>query len=492
MSRYFFSAVIWLVLFFSIATAGGYCRGTEVKGNVAVFLKPQRGMKLTALGIESRVRVNEMLNSLGRFVPVETNRISRSLERSSLIRSGNVYKKAAVELGADLYIVLSVFYDDYSIAGIMEVVPLTREYASIAGKVTVRSNIFMNIPAKLARELAYMHRGLPVRGTILEKRGDRSVISAGQFHGLAERSYAVTDGGRMKVLRVQRYRSLVKGVSGLKQGQEFEIPLYPKTGKLIRSLEKELHTNAVFKYKIRIAEKNDSFAEQRFVQALALINPGGNLLLPGYGAYLSTGYIGLKAKKADIPGAVLTAGLVVTHFCLPSFMTEFKVHFAPWVQDSDKTWYMQDLQIFLWASLPVTYTVSFLDQLAAQYKKLGKLPPFFLRKDTAALAFSAVIPGGGLFYKGRRIMGWGFYLSEMTLAVLGIYNRYSRKKTLYLFSTLGAVKMVELITAFFIKPSYNFYSYELQRGVSGSSLDFGIRGDEYGAPVFSASLIYRF
>ncbi len=482
------------VFFFVILGAGTlHGQGLEtVKGNAALFLMPGKGMKLAALGIESRARVTGTLNSLGRFIPVEGNRLNAAMERASLIRRGNLYDTAARELGVDIYIVISVFYDDYSIAGQMDIIPLAEEYAWMKKRITVRSSIFLNIPVKLARELAILHKGLPIRGSAMKKDGDLAVITAGQFHGLAEKSYRIRGGSVLKVLRTGRYRSLVSGVSGMEEGDGVTIPVYPKTGKLIRRLEKELHENAVFKYKIRIAEKDESFAEKRFVQGLAIINPGGNLLLPGYGAHLSTGYIGLKPKKADIPGAVLTAGLVATHFCLPSFMSKFEVHFAPWIKDNDKTWHMQDLQIFLWASLPVTYTVSYLDQLAAQYRKLAKVPPFFDNRDTTALAFSVVIPGGGLFYKGQRLLGWGFYFSEMTLAVLGVYNRYSRKKTAYLFSALGGVKLVELITAYFIKPSYSFYNYELERGITRSSLDFGFRDSGGGDLVFSASLIYRF
>ncbi len=91
-----------------------------------------------------------------------------------------------------------------------------------------------------------------------------------------------------------------------------------------------------------------------------------------------------------------------SHFLLPELLAGFKINFFPWKEDSDKTEKMQNLQTFLWFSLPVTFSVAYMDQLAHQFAVTEHVPPFFNDRDNAAAIFSLFLPGGGLYYKGYR------------------------------------------------------------------------------------------
>jgi len=135
---------------------------------------------------------------------------------------------------------------------------------------------------------------------------------------------------------------------------------------------------------------------------------------------------------------------------------------------------MQDLQKFLWATLPVTFSVAYMDQLAYQFTSTEHLPPFFKDKDNMAAVFSLFIPGGGLFYKGHRLAGWSFYFSEMMTAAYAVYNNES-KPGKYALYVLGAIKLFDIIYAYFSTPSYSFFNLEKERMIEPAFLNMGFK-----------------
>jgi hypothetical protein len=102
------------------------------------------------------------------------------------------------------------------------------------------------------------------------------------------------------------------------------------------------------------------------------------------------------------------------------------------------------------------------------------LPSFFEDKDIAAASFSVFLPGGGFFYKGCRTAGWSFYFTEMFLASYGIYNYNSRNDSLYIFAALGGIKIIDIIGAYFISPSYDFFNLEKERKLDKTTFDLGL------------------
>jgi hypothetical protein len=163
---------------------------------------------------------------------------------------------------------------------------------------------------------------------------------------------------------------------------------------------------------------------------------------------------------------------------LPGMLTGFKTNFFPWVKDSDKTSEMQRLHIFLWASLPLTYSASFYNQLAWQYHSKDLLPPLFIDSDNTAAVISLFVPGGGLFYKGQRGAGFAFYAAEMSLLGYGIYTGESEKRRAA-FIGLAAVKVIDIAAAYFVPPGYRVFRDEISGSAPSFSMGIlpGIEGD---------------
>jgi len=136
------------------------------------------------------------------------------------------------------------------------------------------------------------------------------------------------------------------------------------------------------------------------------------------------------------------------------------VNFFPWV-NGNKTNAQYRLGIYLWATLPVTYTVAFFNQLSYAYQKQKVLPPFFLHDDVTAFVASAIVPGGGLFYKGYRLWGHAYWLTECTLGGLLTYHWEDGGKRAVFAGALIGIKLIELIHAVLASPAYSVYTYEL-------------------------------
>jgi len=156
--------------------------------------------------------------------------------------------------------------------------------------------------------------------------------------------------------------------------------------------------------------------------------------------------------------------------------------------DSDKTRKINNLQIFCWATVPLTVSVAFLDQLAHQFTINSVLPPFFMKRNETALALSIFIPGGGMFYKGHRLPGWSFYLSEMFLAGFCVYTKDDRKKVMWGGIALGGVKLIEFITVYFCPPSFSFFKFEKEGKINPASLSMKIDPTESGDLVYKIGL----
>ena len=173
-------------------------------------------------------------------------------------------------------------------------------------------------------------------------------------------------------------------------------------------------------------------------------------------------------------------------------MTGMKCNFFPWNQDSDKPDGVRRLHVLLWATIPLNYSVAYLDQLASILDRTSHLPPFFYHRDCAAATLSLFVPGGGLFYKGRRVEGWCYYLGEMALAGYGAHQWERGDRGRYAIAALGALKLVEIAHAFFAEASYRSFRREIDRETESARLDTGLFQTGEGESVFSMSLLRRF
>lgn len=437
------------------------------KGSVVIFAMPQGNPQMSALNNSAVRYLHKIFHTLGRFRPVESNRTNWAIKavHNNPEKSKNIFESVSKALDAEFYVVVSFFHTGNTILGNMDIIPLEKNSPLPRRRILVRSRIMTNIPLKLGRELAYLHKKIPVTAKILKELGNnRYYINAGTWNNIRRGESYSTDNYHISVSEPGRYDAIVR-ISGrkFKAGETISMNVFPGVSKVVDDLNDSIDRNTRFKYGLENTLLKGDDPGKRMIQGICVINLGGNLCVPGYGAYLSTHYLGFKETSAETAGVALSTTVILLQLSLPSLATGFSVNFFPWEKDSSKTEKMQRLHYFLWGSLPITFSVAYMDQLSYLFNKTKHLPPFFSTKDMAASTFSLLIPGGGLFYKGHRIAGWGYYLTEMSLAGYGFYHLKTGKRGLYAFSILGAVKLVELFHAFFIRPSYKFYRIEMDR-----------------------------
>ena len=470
-------------------------RATErepVPGTIAIFPLQGASIQLNALADKSAETVSDALARLGRLMPVPAGSVRNAMEGLPDGFGEEDLRNAAVRMNADLYAFISITSMGNSIAGTITIKAVSPRYNSMNRSISVRSAIPMNIPLKLVREIARMHRRLPLEADLLERRDGRYLLSAGQWHGISPGRYRASGGGTVVISNTGRYRSLALVPEAAVLSKRVTILVYPSVRALIREIDDRIEYNTNYRYSLANSGAEGTDPEKKFAAGMCLINPGANTCMPGYGSYLSTAYLGFKNTTPSVAGIVFSSLLIVHHFLLPEYMTKFKINFFPGVMDSDKTTTMNNLQIFCWSTIPLTVSVAYLDQLAHQFTGNRVLPPFFFNKNEAALVLSLIIPGGGMFYKGHRLAGWGFHLSELFLAGFCVYTKDEKKKVLYGGITLGAVKLIDLVTSFFSPPSYNFYNLEKEGRISVSSPLMDVNIADNGDPVYRLGISCTF
>jgi hypothetical protein len=465
-------------------------------GGVVVFGTPVDNPTIMALTSESILSSYKTFNRLGRFMPVESNRLESAIKKTFDEKQtfDVYYEKTARGVNADIYVLISINQSVKTTFAEIKIIPINPSYRPVQRYIRLKSRIMRNIPMKISREIAYIHQGLPVSAEITKSIGGRTYsINAGSWSGLSsDKKIKTVEGEGMDLIHNGAYESIVT-IHGpeKKSGDKISIGIYPDSKTIINEIEERITDNTENLYGISLQIKGGD-PRKKYIQGLCIINPGGNLCLPGYGAFLSTGYLGFENAKPDIPGIALSASNILLHMTIPQMMTGFKSNFFPWIKDRDKSVNNQNLQIFLWASLPLTFSAAYLDQLAVQFSTAERLPPFFKDRDCMAAALSVFIPGGGMFYKGYRMAGWSYYFAGMGLAGYGIYNIDNGKSGRYALIALGIVKCAELISVFLIEPSYRFFNMEMERESKDASLSVGLNRFNDRENIYSMSVGYSF
>ncbi len=463
-----------------------------VPGAIAIFPLQGASLQLNALADKSAETISDTLNSLGRFLPLPAGAVRKTMEGLPEGYGEEDLRNAAVRMNADLYAFISITSMGSSIIGTITFKAVSPRYSSMNRSISVRAAIPMNIPLKLAREIALLHRRIPLEADILEQRDGGYLLSAGQWHGISPGRYRTSGGGPVVIRNTGRYRALALVPEQAAQAKRITILTYPSARALIREIDGRIEYNTNYRYSLANSGTGGADPEKKFAAGMCIINPGANACMPGYGSYLSTAYLGFKNTTPSVAGIVFSTLLIAHHFLIPEYMTKFKINFFPGIMDSDKTTDMNNLQIFCWSTIPLTVSVAYLDQLAHQFKTNSVLPPFFFNKNETALVLSLIIPGGGMFYKGHRLAGWGFHLSELFLAGFCVYTKDEKKKVLYGGITLGAVKLVDLVASFFSPPSYNFYNLEKEGRISVSAPLMDVNISDNGDPVYRLGISCTF
>lgn len=464
-----------------------------VRGNVVVLPVPQASIQMNAMLSNSQKKIYDTFNILGRFIPVELNRVDSAIKDFGEIKKVSDYDKVAAKLNVPLYILLSSYGRGNTYYIEMKVVSLDSAYSHLRRNIVIKSKDISMLPTKCALEIAKIHRNLPLRITVQSCSTNSCIINAGQWHGLEGGSLNSDEGTPLQVRTLLRYRSIIEKTPGIEKGTILILRKKPDTENVIKKLGKELESQILYRYGAENTTLKKQNPEKRFIAGACVINPGANACLPGYGAYLATGYLQLSGKPY-IPGVVAASTLTVMHFTFTEMLTGFRSNFFPWIQDGNKSDGMKNMHIFLWASLPVTLTNAWLQQLAHQYRNHKSLPPFFRERDGAAVAFSFFSPGAGLMYKGYTAIGWGYYAIEMSLSSLTAwYGGRSGDKWMYLLAGLGSVKIIELVHAWLVEPNYAVYRFEKEPAKRHAVFSFMMRPSiEEGDAVFAGGMTLSF
>ena len=320
-----------------------------------------------------------------------------------------------------------------------------------------KSSIVMNIPYMASIEVLKYERKMPLRFNAIYKNGKITKIGIGQWHHLKKGRYKLKNGGSVTVVDVNRFDSNIKGTVPIRDN--YIIDKLSDSSDLFNYYMGIIKDNSFQYYKIRGSAFKGNYAEKRFIQTVAIINPGANICLPGYGSFLSTGSLGFRSAKPNWSGVWLSVSMVAGQFLIVPVKTGFKNSYFPW--EGNLTSRNKRMLFFNWYSLPLTFTASYLDQLSYQLKRNRKLPPFFGTPDSAAATLSFFFPGGGHFYKGKNIWGWSYHISEMALGEFISYEGIdSLNGKIAGFAMLG-VKIIDIVHAYFTKSTYRYYEDEL-------------------------------
>ncbi len=469
-----------LPLVFFLQTYIAYSEEYRIRPSIVVFPLLSENVQIDAVTIESAKEITDVINNLGILFPAELNKINNALTEANASGTDDVYKKAAEFLEVDIYITVMCFKRGNYTFGDAKIYQLNGKYGKISKNILIKSTIAVNVPLKLAREIAYLHENLKLTGDVLKNESGTGLVSFGQRNSISTGSYQTNDGKTIEVVEADRYTSKVKLPAGFLE-KAVTLTKQADYDKEIRRLDKILETNLIYKSGLKNTFLKGEDPEKRFVAATAFINPLASTIIPVYGAYLSTGYLGFDGESANSShgpsalGLAYTGVILLTQLLLPEIVTGFTINYWPWIEGGTKTAAMQNFQIFMFATIPLTGTAAFLDQLAYLFNKSDKIIPFFDNKNWTAMMFSLFIPGGGLFYKGWRIFGWSYFTAEMVLAGFGCYYLGNIEYSGYFFLAYAVLKLGEILHAYFINPGYNYYNNEMSREVKRSDISFNIR-----------------
>ena len=313
-----------------------------------------------------------------------------------------------------------------------------------------------------------------------KSQGGILTINAGQWHGLEIGEYR-TNRGLVKVTSVDRFFSKIVG-GDINKDDKLEFDLYADTSQFIKNINKKINENTARFYSQEEQLNKRRGSAKESIIATCVINQGANFCLPGYGSFLSMDYLGIKKGECDVSGALAIATITALHFLLPLHINDYKINFFPWIKDNDKENRDQRLQYFLWATIPLTFSVSYYNQLSYNYHKQNLLPPLFSMPDETAAVISIFIPGGGMFYKGYRFAGWSFYLSELSLGGYAFYNWDSRKGKMAA-SALVILKAFEIGLSYYMTPSYSVFQREIASDKKEPLVSFNLYPEEKGIAI---------
>ncbi len=407
----------------------------------------------------------------GRFIPIPDYKSEEYLKRADGRDRYDLYRKTASSAGAELLCVFELSSDKGDLKLLIKIEPLDELYSNLESEEIVTAKIPANLANKVAREISLLLKNEKLKCRVSGEGGGIFRLNAGQWHGLRDGLYSTT-AGKIRISGISRFDSYAEGVN-LKDDGTVEFDLYPDMDNFLKRIKRGIDENSARFYGTDQALNKRMGSAKEAIIGTCVINQGASFCLPGYGSFLSTEYMGIEKGVPDMAGVFATGGITALQLTLPSIMNGYDINFFPWVMDNEKGKDDRRLQIYLWATLPLTFSVSFYNQLAYQYHRKSLLPPLFADNDATAAVVSVFIPGGGMFYKGYRFEGWSFYLAEMSLGGYAVYD-WDETSGKAAAGALLLMKAAEVIVSYAVSPSYGVYRKEI-----GSNSSY---------PVFSAGI----
>ena len=453
-----------------------------------VLLNVVTGSKTAdTVAIDCVEEIRQLLDATGRFFP-ESRAKTMQMFSDGQFNDSKMLETAG-KSGIRRFWTVTVVQDASKIHALVEMIELSGETIK-RREIRISSGIVQNLSLLAAREVAKVISHTEITAKVLSI-GDngRCIVEAGQWHGIIEGQRYATSEGSAVAEQTGRFVSTL--ILGKKPSSDtIVIHLDPDIDQYADALNQHIRKNIVRTHGIEnVLLTQGEPAEKKLFTSTLVINSGASLVLPGYGSYLSVYYMGFQNPKPSYAGMFAGAGTECIQLLAVPVMTGFKANFFPWTDDHSRTHSQKSLQIFLWSTIPLTWASTYFDQLAVSYESGKILPPLFDHADESAAVSSLLLPGGGLFYKGHRGAGWGYFASEIGVGSYVAYNWRSRKgKNAAML--LCAIKGIEIINAYFIRPSYSFYNREFE-GEGRANIELSFRPDGKNiAPALAAVLTF--
>ena len=152
--------------------------------SVYVYASKPATPPLEAIAFETVLRLNRTFTELGRFMPVEANKVVAARTQGESDVRSNPDENTAARLKTDITVSIDFYQQGETVYAVMNVVPLDPHYAALKRSVSVKSRITANVPLKLAREIVQIHQNLPLDFSVTQKYADGTAnIDAGQWNG---------------------------------------------------------------------------------------------------------------------------------------------------------------------------------------------------------------------------------------------------------------------------------------------------------------------
>jgi hypothetical protein len=433
-------------------------------GDIAIIPWHSGNSSLDTVADETASRITDTVIKLGRYVPLSDIRITEIRKTmQGKAEKGITTKDLNSISGADLTLVINVTQQGPISTGTLDMV----WHDGVSQRINVATKGFSLIPLLLDREIISIHGSVPVTGSIKKTSDDgRCVIDIGEYQGIKTGDvYRLEEGGEVKIIAAGRFESAATFNPSTPVNRRFVIKIYPDISERLVSVEKKIHEEIVRRYGSEYTvQRGIPDTEKRFLEGILIINTCGNILIPSYGSLLATNYMGFEKPQPSYPGLFAGAAAELGQLFYIPYRTDMKnwKAYLP-ISGAGKTGKELRLQRYFWWTLPYTFAVNYCDQLSYQYSNNRILPPLFVQADRNAAILSVFIPGGGYFYKGYGSAAWGWYAAESTLGGYASWHKGRKRKQALL--ALGGIKAVEVVSAYFLSPSYSFYKDEYERRI---------------------------